>query len=87
MTHDTVSVVLSWSHSENTVTICESSFVAGEPLGKNFDNTCFYITVKTLQEHRAHMVGPLTICLGLGLAVTYNNGVLEPKIWLSHHRD
>ena len=33
------------------------------------------------------MVGPLTICLGLGLAVTYNNGVLEPKIWLSHHRD
>ena len=56
-------------------------------MGKNFDNTCFYITVKTFQEHRAHMVGPLTICLGLGLAVTYNNGVLEPKIWLSHHRD
>jgi len=41
-----------------------------ESLAKNYENTHICITVKTFQEHRAHMVGPLTVCLGFSLAVT-----------------
>ena len=41
-----------------------------EQLVKNYDYTRIRIDVKTFQEHRVHIVGPLTICLGLGVAVT-----------------
>ena len=62
-----------------------------EPLVRSYDNTIIYITVKRIQEHRAHAVGPLSVCLGLGLAVTFMiampNAVLESKIRLSHCRD
>ena len=44
-----------------------------QPLVKNYDDTHISIAPKTFQEHRAHMVSPLTICLGLGLAVTFNS--------------
>ena len=57
-------------------------------------NTRICITVKTPQEQRVRMVGPLTVCLDLGLAVTCIiciivtlAAVLEPKIQLSHRRD
>ena len=62
-----------------------------EPLVRTYDNTIIYITVKRIQEHRARTVGPLSVCLGLGLAVTFMivmlTAVLESKIRLSHCRD
>ena len=62
-----------------------------EPLVRSYDNTIIYITVKRIQEHRAHTVGPLSVCLGLGLAVTCMiamlTAALESKIRLSHCRD
>ena len=77
------------------VTICEclwSSLLLVERLVKNYDNTRISTTVMTFQEHRAHMVGPLTVCLGLGLAglvwlIVTLAAVLKPKIRLSHRRD
>ena len=49
------------------------------------------------QEHRARIVGPLTVSLGLGLATLTGTHmhimtatlatVLEPKTWLSHRRN
>ena len=44
------------------------------------------------QQHRASMVGPLTVSCGLGLAVTCIviatlAVVVDPKIQLSHYRD
>ena len=38
----------------------------------NYDNTriCITALLTIFQEHGAHMVGLLPVCLGLGLAVT-----------------
>ena len=60
-----------------------------EPLAKSCDSTRICITVKRTQEHRAHMVGPLTISLGLAITcmIATLAAVLEPKIRLSHCRN
>ena len=64
-----------------------------EPLVNKYDNTRICITVKRIQEGRACMAGPLTVCLGwvwlspAQFVLTKLATVLEPKIWLSHCRD